>query len=103
MVIEIQNLSENFDDELEEIMIQQGMIEDEMVYADHNIASIPFTSQKEEIEFVKNNCILFKDDTYYYVVCQESIIAEKTGHGFMGEDFTVQRCKIKKYEYFEGI
>ena len=103
MVIEIQNLSENFDEELEEIMMQQGMIEDEMVYTNYNIASIPFTSQKEEIEFVKNNCILFKDDTYYYVVCQESIIAEKTGHGIMGEDFTVQRCKIKKYEHLGGI
>ena len=83
----INNLTENFEDELETILRDEGIIDENgMVYADHVIAAQPFSSKDEKVEFVENECIGFIDDEYIY-------ICKNDGTG----DYGVERVLITKH------
>lgn len=85
----INNLTENFEDELETILLEEGITSKEnMVYEDQVLAREIFFSKEEEINFVKNECISFVDENNIYI-CKDD------GSG----DFGVQKIQINKYSY----
>ncbi|MBQ6219994.1 MAG: hypothetical protein IJH63_00515 [Methanobrevibacter sp.] len=95
MKIKTQNLSkENFDEEIENILIEKEIITDEMVYEAITIGSVPFKSTEDEKNFIEEKCILIEDDEYYYICCQE-----KNFTRMAGEDYGVQRVEKRKYTY----
>lgn len=78
------NLSEEYEDEIEEIFKEKSIIsEDEMVFKGANIASIPFTSNEERIAWIEENAILLKDANYYYVASIDA-----------AGDWVVERCNL---------
>ena len=83
----INNLTENFEDELETILRDEGIIDENgMVYADHIIAAQPFSSKDEKVEFVENECISFIDEEYIYICKNDGI-----------GDYGVERVLIRKH------
>ena len=89
MIKRIQIEGNDFETEIEKYFIENGSNEDVLAYEGHTIASVPFHNRDEEIAYIKNNCIVFEDDTNYYVAKEDN-----------SGDFEVQVCKKSKYSYF---
>lgn len=90
-IIKIENLGEEYDDEMEQILIKNGVCEDELVYKDSNFSSISFSSKEEEINWIRNNAFLFKDENYYYIVAEDSC-----------GDYSVERKNLHN-DYFDAV
>lgn len=88
MTTKIQIDGNDFETEIENYLIENGVDKDVMAYEGHTIASVPFHNREEEIEYIKENCIVFEDATNYYIAKEDP-----------AGDYEVQICKKSKYEY----
>ena len=81
---------DDFESEIEEYMKSAGAGDGFMAYEGHTIASIGFSSNKEQLQYIKENCTVFEDHDKYYI-CQD----DRTG------DFCVQPVLKRKYEHIK--
>lgn len=83
---------ENWDDEIEELFLEKGIIdEDKMVFEGHTISAVPFCSQEEKIEWANENAIILKDEKYFYIAIKDQ------------EDYMVERKEIRKHKYLDEV
>ena len=81
---------DDFESEIEDYMKSSGAGDGFMAYEGHTIASIGFSGNTEQLQYIKENCTVFEDNDKYYI-CQD----DGTG------DFCVQPVLKRKYEHIK--
>ena len=99
-MIKIKNLSDDFyNEELEEILREKGIIEDEQIFIGFNFDDIAFESVEELNEFIDEHCTCLCDDEYTYFVYKRSEKKKKTGNKKFSDDYNVERIKNENVDF----
>lgn len=105
------DLGDDYEDVLEDILRDNGILSDEgMVYESINIGNIPTFSKDDEIRLIQDNAILIEDNTYYYVLMDNTTLLQLEGRSLTPQqielgkiDYSVQKLLKRKYPYLDGI
>lgn len=95
----------NFEDEIEEFLGNEGVLGDGMVYESANVSTLPSKGKDYLIGVIRKYAMLFEDDKYFYVVMNDANLMEASGRKVSEEqrqfatDFSVERLDKNKYSF----
>ena len=97
MIMKIKNLSDDFyNEELEEILKEKGIIKDEQIFIGYNFHDRAFKSVDELNKFIDDHCICLSDENYTYFVYKRSAIDENAEDP---EDYNVERVENDNVDF----